>query len=40
VLGSAIAGIGVSRVTSPPDEKLVSKLFDAPVINTSASGGV
>ena len=28
VLASAIAGIGVSLATSPPDEELVSRLFD------------
>ena len=30
VLASAIAGIGVSLLTPPPDEALVSRLFDAP----------
>jgi Na+/proline symporter len=30
LLASLLAGIFVSLATSPPDEKLVSKLFDAP----------
>lgn len=32
VLASAIAGIGVSLATQPPDEALVSKLFDVPAV--------
>ena len=34
VLTSGLAGVLVSLATAPPDEQLVSKLFDAP------SGGV
>jgi hypothetical protein len=30
LLSSLVVGILVSLVTTPPDEKLVSKLFDAP----------
>ena len=30
LLASLVAGLVVSLVTNPPDEKLVSKLFDAP----------
>jgi hypothetical protein len=40
VLVSAIAGIGVSLLTRPPDAAVVSRLFDVPATARSESGGV